>query len=78
MKFYYSPQPRPFILDQTRPLLRQLSHDDFKELILPALKKSLLRNPEVILEAVARLCSGLNLDLSQYVEELSKLLASKF
>ncbi|XP_037791429.1 eIF-2-alpha kinase activator GCN1-like [Penaeus monodon] len=69
-------KPRPFILDQTRPLLRQLSHDDFKELILPALKKSLLRNPEVILEAVARLCSGLNLDLSQYVEELSKLLAS--
>lgn len=69
-------KPRPFVLDQTRPLLRQLSHEDFKELILPALKKSLLRNPEVILEAVARLCSGLNLDLSQYVEELSKLLAS--
>ncbi|KAK7073636.1 eIF-2-alpha kinase activator GCN1 [Halocaridina rubra] len=69
-------KPRPFMLEQSRPLLRQLTHEDFSEILLPAAKKFLLRNPEVILSAVAHLCSGLNLDLSKYVVELTKTLAS--
>ncbi|XP_068244259.1 stalled ribosome sensor GCN1 [Palaemon carinicauda] len=69
-------KPRPFALEQTRPLLRQLTHEDFSEILLPAAKKFLLRNPEVILCAVAHLCSGLNLDLSKYVTEIIKTLAS--
>ena len=33
------------------PLLCHVTHDDFSSLILPALQKSLLRNPEVVLES---------------------------
>jgi len=32
------------------PLLCHVTHDDFNGLILPAVQKSLLRNPEVVLE----------------------------
>lgn len=71
-------QPWQFVLEQTYPLLRQLNHQEFSESVLPAAKKSLLRNPEVILKAVAYLCSGLNLDLSKYLEDIIKTLASKF
>ncbi|KAG7170707.1 eIF-2-alpha kinase activator GCN1-like 1 [Homarus americanus] len=69
-------QPWPFILEHTRPLLRQLTHQEFSDMVLPAAKKSLLRNPEVTLQAVAYLCSGLNLDLSKYVVDITKTLAS--
>ncbi|XP_071537961.1 stalled ribosome sensor GCN1 [Panulirus ornatus] len=69
-------KPWPFVLEQTRPLLRQLNHQEFSSVVLPAAKKSLLRNPEVILQSVAYLCSGLNLDLSTYVADLTKTLAS--
>ncbi|XP_022236882.1 eIF-2-alpha kinase activator GCN1-like, partial [Limulus polyphemus] len=43
-------KPSLFTLEHSRYLLRQVSHDDFKELLLPALQKAMLRNPEVILE----------------------------
>lgn len=69
-------KPWQFVLEQTYPLLRQLNHQEFSESVLPAAKKSLLRNPEVILKAVAYLCSGLNLDLSKYLEDIIKTLAS--
>ncbi|CAB4041791.1 Hypothetical predicted protein, partial [Paramuricea clavata] len=31
-------------------LLRQITHEEFKEKILPAVQKSLLRNPELVIE----------------------------
>ncbi|KAG0719257.1 eIF-2-alpha kinase activator GCN1 [Chionoecetes opilio] len=65
-----------FVLEQTCPLLRQLNHQEFSDIVLPVAKKSLLRNPEVTLKAVAYLCSGLNLDLSKYLEDIIKTLAS--
>lgn len=69
-------KPWPFVLEHSRALLRQLTHQEFSDIVLPAAKKSLLRNPEVTLQAVAYLCSGLNLDLSKYVADLTKTLAS--
>ena len=33
------------------PLLCHVTHDDFSSLILPAVQKALLRNPEVVLES---------------------------
>ncbi|KAK3887663.1 hypothetical protein Pcinc_008247 [Petrolisthes cinctipes] len=66
----------PFVLEQTQPLLRQLNHQEFSDIVLPAAKKSLLRYPEVALRSVAALCSGLNLDLSKYITEITKTLAS--
>ena len=46
--------------------------------MLPSAQKSLLRNPEVILLAIANLCDGVNLDLSKYLPELTKALACKY
>ncbi len=57
----------------TFPLLRHTSHDEFKDLLLPAAQKAMLRNPEVVLGSVAAVLEGLvNLDLSRYVDDLKK------
>ena len=40
-----------FLQVNISPLLSHVTHDDFSSLILPALQKSLLRNPEVVLES---------------------------
>ena len=50
--------------------LKHLTHDEFVAL-LPTLQKSLLRNPETILQAVSHLLSGLSIDLSRYIEDLA-------
>lgn len=59
------------------PFLKKLNHDNFKSSLLPALQKSMLRNPEVILEAVGLIISGLNLDLSPYAMDLGNSLIGK-
>ena len=59
-------------------MLKQVTHDEFSSTILPSAQKSLLRNPEVILLAVAHLCAGVNLDLSKYAGDITKTVASKF
>ncbi|XP_076367337.1 lethal (3) 80Fj isoform X2 [Tachypleus tridentatus] len=69
-------KPSLFALEHSRYLLRQVSHDDFKELLLPALQKAMLRNPEVILQTVGHVLSGVTLDLSQYAMEIGKILAT--
>ncbi|XP_025837277.1 eIF-2-alpha kinase activator GCN1 [Agrilus planipennis] len=56
------------------PLLQILSHDQFKSILLPALQKAMLRNPEVIIECVSYVLSGLSLDLSQYAVDIGKSL----
>lgn len=54
-----------------KPLLRLVDHDFFKETLLPAIQKAILRNPEIALESVGNALQGLNIDLSQYVAEVS-------
>ena len=51
-------------------MLRLLDHSDFKEALLPLMQKAMLRNPEIVLESVANILEGLNIDLSQYVAEV--------
>lgn len=63
------------ILDHSRSLLRHATHEDFKEQLLPALQKAMLRNPEIIMESVAHVLQGVSLELSPYVGELGKSLA---
>ncbi|GIY00789.1 eIF-2-alpha kinase activator GCN1 [Caerostris extrusa] len=65
-------KPLPHVLETCSSLLRQITHNEFKTFILPALQKVLLRNPEIIFETVYTLISGVSLDLSQYALDLGK------
>lgn len=49
-----------------------ISHDVFKSKLLPPILKSMLRNPEVILECIATVISSVSLDLSDYAFEIAK------
>lgn len=52
------------------PLFTYMSHEDFKNTILPSSLKMLKRNPELVLESVGVLLQSINLDLSKYVAEI--------
>ncbi|KAF7282220.1 hypothetical protein GWI33_003020 [Rhynchophorus ferrugineus] len=54
----------PTVVKACYPLLAELSLDQFKKVVVPALQKSMLRNPEVILETVGLVVSGVKVDLS--------------
>lgn len=58
----------------TYPFLKQITPDLLKKILLPALQKSMLRNPEIILEAVGLVIGGLGLDLSPYSLDLGNSL----
>lgn len=65
------------IIKACYPLLVEISLDKFKQTVLPALQKSMLRNPEVILEAVGIVISGVKLDLSSCAMDIGSSLISK-
>ena len=65
-----------YIIEEARPLLVRVAHDKFQTLLLPAIQRAILRNPEVILRCVGPILSGLSLDLSQYCLDIGKSLAS--
>lgn len=69
-------KPPVYVVDESRALLRQLTHDEFKGQLLPAIQKAMLRNPEIILECVGHIISALSLDLSQYAGDIGKSLAA--
>ncbi|PKU38611.1 translational activator hypothetical protein [Limosa lapponica baueri] len=69
-------KPQKHVLDSCSPLLRYVSHAEFKDLILPTLQKSLLRSPENVIETISCLLVSVNLDLSQYALDIVKGLAS--
>ncbi|KAJ8966633.1 hypothetical protein NQ314_003400 [Rhamnusium bicolor] len=63
-------RPSPNIVTACYPLLLEISDELFKKSVLPALQKAMLRNPEIILECVGLVISGINLDLSNYAMEI--------
>ncbi|KAI4488580.1 hypothetical protein M0802_011470 [Mischocyttarus mexicanus] len=65
-------KPDLYVVDTAVPLLRRMSHEEFKVQLLPALQKAMLRNPEIIIESVGHILSGLSLDLSQYSQDICK------
>ncbi|XP_051176736.1 eIF-2-alpha kinase activator GCN1 [Leptopilina boulardi] len=65
-------KPELYVVDAAVPFLQRVSHDDFKTHLLPALQKSMLRNPEIIIESVGHILTGLSLDLSRYSQDISK------
>lgn len=70
-------KPLSSIIKGCYPFLKRFNHDNFKNNLLPALQKAMLRNPEVILEAVGLIISGLNIDLSQYALDLGSSIIGK-
>lgn len=71
-------RPLPNLVVACYPLLSQVSDELFKKNVLVALLKTMLRNPEVILEVVGLVISGLNIDLSNSALELSKSFISEY
>ncbi|GFQ96680.1 eIF-2-alpha kinase activator GCN1, partial [Trichonephila clavata] len=65
-------KPPPHVLESCISLLRQITHDEFQNSILPSLQKVLLRNPEIIFETVYTVISYVALDLSRYALDLGK------
>ncbi|XP_055638459.1 eIF-2-alpha kinase activator GCN1 [Toxorhynchites rutilus septentrionalis] len=51
-----------------------ITKDEFKATILPALQRSMLRSPEVILRAVGSIVNEIQLDISDFVLDLGKTL----
>lgn len=63
-------KPTKGLIEAFLPLFTQLSHEDFKNTILPTSLKMLKRNPELVLESVGVLLQSVNLDLSKYATEI--------
>nr|XP_020454851.1 eIF-2-alpha kinase activator GCN1 isoform X2 [Monopterus albus] len=70
-------KPQQHILDKSDSLLRHVSHSEFKELLLPAVQKTMLRSPENAMQTVSCLLSSVTLDLSQYALDIGKAIASQ-
>ena len=64
------------VMIRIRPVLQNICHDDFKKTILPAVSRFVLRSPEIAMNIVPSLISFVNLDLSQYSQELGKMIGT--
>lgn len=64
------------IVRNAAPLLKHVTHDEFKELLLAPMQKSMLRNPEIVLGTIAVILENVSLDLSRYVDDLKKPLGA--
>lgn len=69
-------KPPHAVMEWSHEILRHCNHEDFKEQLLPATQKAMLRNPEVILSTVSRMLIQLSIDLSQYATDIAKLLGA--
>lgn len=70
-------RPSPNIIVACYPLLSQINQELFSKTVVPALQKAMLRNPEVILECVGLVISGVDLDLSTTMGEIGNSLIGK-
>jgi hypothetical protein len=71
-------KPAVYVIKASDSLLKHVSHEEFKQHLLPAMQKAMLRNPEIILGSVGHVIEGLSLDMSQYAQDVGRSLASKF
>ncbi|XP_039627562.1 eIF-2-alpha kinase activator GCN1 isoform X1 [Polypterus senegalus] len=70
-------KPHKHVLDKCAPLLRQVNHHEFKDVLLPTLQKSMLRSPENVIETISTLLTSVTLDLSQYAMDIGRGLAGQ-
>ena len=55
-------------------LLRSATKDEVKTILLPAMQRSVLRNPEIVLEAVGYIVRELNVDINEACVDLGKVI----
>ncbi|KAJ8285786.1 hypothetical protein GJAV_G00030940 [Gymnothorax javanicus] len=70
-------RPHQHILESSGSVLRHVSHPEFKEQLLPALQKAMLRSPENSMQTISSLLAAVTLDLSQYAMDIGKGIASQ-
>jgi hypothetical protein len=70
-------KPYETALKPCNEIINSIDLETFNTKVYPVLNRSLLRNPEIIIEAVPLLLSNLQFDLSYTANELAKLLARK-
>lgn len=65
-------RPNPMLIEGCRDFLVEVTSDDFKNTILPALQKSMLRNPEIIIEAIGYVIMNMECDLNSFAIDVTK------
>lgn len=65
-------RPEQEFIRQCSFTLKLVTYDVFKSKLLPPILKSMLRNPEVILECIAVVISSLSIDISANALEITK------
>lgn len=56
-------------------LLSSIEQNEFKSAVLPALQRSMLRNPELVLNSVGSILSIVEVNVNEYAADLAKVLA---
>lgn len=67
-------KPNSSHITSCRLILKAVTKDEFKTLILPALQRSMLRSPEIVLETVGAIVAELELDVSEFAVDMGKTL----
>lgn len=67
-------KPNSNHITSCRLILKSVTKDEFKTLILPALQRSMLRSPEIVLETVGAIVAELELDVSEFAVDMGKTL----
>lgn len=65
-------KPREQFIPACRVLLTSISHDEFKTSVQSALQRAMLRSPEIVLQAVGAIVQQLQIDVSEFAEDLGK------
>lgn len=65
-------KPREQFIPACRVLLTSISHAEFKASVQSALQRAMLRSPEIVLQAVGAIVQQLQIDVSDFAEELGK------
>lgn len=65
-------RPEQEFIRQCSSTVKLVTSDVFKSKLLPPILKSMLRNPEVILECIATVISSVSIDLSANAVEIIK------
>lgn len=71
-------KPSAHVIQGCYRVLNLVNQNDFKNIVLPALQKAMLRSPEVILECVGLVLTGVTLDLSAFAMDIGKSFTGKF